>query len=92
MTSEIHAAIYGRGADFVVVILPLGRPSALLALEYAESHALPYCGSMSFVRGECRARCEPTAEAVSVLLDAVPAFARYVSTKIKGADAWSALT
>src|SRR5580704_6469539 len=93
VTGEVHAAVYGRpgGADFVVVILPFGK-SSVLALEYAEANALPFCGTLHFVRGECQAKCEPSAEAVSVLMDAAPHFAQYVASKVRHADRWSELT
>jgi hypothetical protein len=86
MTGEIRAAIFGVDADLVLIPLPVDERSRL-ALEYAAANSLPYCGLMFFVRGECSAKCEPTAEAVSTMMSAAPAFARYVHTRTKSAAA-----
>lgn len=87
---EISAAVYGREGDFVLIVLPFGALS-LLALEYVAANALPFCGTLGFVHGECQAKSEKNAEAVSVLMDAVIPFARYVCSKIKGTDTARAL-
>ena|ERR1700733_5643235 len=99
MTGEICAAVLGKGEDFVLILLPADERSTL-ALEYAAEQKLPHCGVMGFVGGKCYAKCEPGWEAVSTMMSAAPAFARYVHERLKSAGLmelsrlhnWSELT
>lgn len=83
MTGEIVAAVFGRDEDIVLVPLPADEASTQAALA-ADARGLKFCGVMGYIRGESHAKCEPDTDAVLVMMSAVPAFARYVASRVKG--------
>lgn len=99
MICDITAAVFGKGNDFVLVPFPMdARPNP--PLEYAAKHDLPLCGVLGFIDGKCCARIQPHEDALSVVIDATPAFAEYIAARIPRADLlelyrplkWSELT
>jgi hypothetical protein len=92
---DLCAAIYGHGADLVLIPLPVDERSRL-AMEYLAEHDLPFCGQMSYVNGESSARCEKSAEAVETMMHAVMPFANYLAARLRETEhrlqTWRELT
>jgi hypothetical protein len=88
VTNELYAAVFGKGADLVLI----PYPPDVRSLAVCMANGLKFCGVMAFIGGECHAKCEPNEAAVSVMMNAVTPFARYVAAKLKRVDTWSELT
>ena len=88
MTNELYAAVFGKGADLVLI----PYPPDVRSLAVCMANGLKFCGVMAFIGSECHAKCEPSAEAVSTMMSAVTPFAHYVAAKVARVAAWSELT
>jgi hypothetical protein len=80
---EIYAGVFGNPNDTDDCFL-IPHPLDMRAIEYAADHGMKFCGTMGWIHGEAHARCIPNEKAVLTMMSAVPAFARYVASRIKG--------